>query len=90
MKKLIFIILCFVLLMWFFTVDGQAATYSYYFATTGGGSTCSEGSPCATIADCKTKITAADTNDTVTCYFAQGDTWTYNSKQVSLADPYGM
>ena len=59
--------------------SAQGSTYSYYFSNAGGGTTCSEVSPCATLAVAQAKINAANSDDTVNLYFNKGDTWTENS-----------
>lgn len=75
--------LFYILFVLLFALPGWAATYNYYFATTGGGSTCSEGSPCATLASAQTKANSATSSDTVNLYFAEGDTWSCTTKSLS-------
>ena len=57
----------------------HAATYSYYFSKGGGGSQCSQSSPCSSISQAQAKINSANSGDTVNLKFRRGDTWTFNT-----------
>ena len=71
---------------------GYGATYNYYFSseaggdlTTGGGSTCSEESPCATLSAAQTKITAGTDSDITNLHFDNTDTWTCATESLNTS-----
>ena len=86
-KRLLFSIL---LITFIFVSSIHAATYNYYFANSGGGSTCSINSPCATLKVAQNKINTAGSSDTVNLYFNRGDTWSMNTAAVSKTSIYGL
>lgn len=81
MRKLLYI-LSFLLL----ASPCWGATYDYYFDTSGGGSTCSQVSPCATLAAAQTKANAHSSGDTVNLYFGRGNTWTCDTLALTRGD----
>ena len=68
----------------------HAATYNFYFSTKGGGSTCSEKSPCAKVSDAQTKVNGAGSSDTVNLYFNRGDTWSFNTAAATKTLCFGI
>ncbi len=76
----------------------NAATYNWYFSddaagnaagndTTGDGS---EAKPWKTLSKAQSQIDSVNSGDTVNLYFDRGDTWSYNSAQVSKRVTYGI
>jgi hypothetical protein len=73
-------LLSYILLFTFISiVSVNAATINYYFANSGGGSICSQVSPCANLSDAQTKIDSHSLSDTVNLFFNRGDTWTIST-----------
>ena len=68
----------------------HAATYNYYFSTSGGGSTCSEKSPCAKVSDAQTKVNGAGSSDIVNLYFNRGDIWSFNTAAATKTLCFGI
>ena len=68
----------------------HAATYNFYFSKNGGGSTCSEKSPCANVSDAQTKVNGAGSSDTVNLYFNRGDTWSFNTAAATKTLCFGI
>lgn len=73
--------------------SSYGATYSYYFSTSGGGSTCSEVSPCKYVSSdeygyssgttAQDKFDAHSSPDVVNLYFKRGDTWYFDTAEVA-------
>lgn len=97
MRRLSFFILLFTFIC---VLAIHAATYNYYFSMSGGGSTCSEVSPCKWVSSDQVgytsgttaddKIDAANSDDTVNLYFNRGDTWSFNTDAVTTTRSYGL
>jgi len=83
MKKLIYIlafILCFASYAYSACSLGEGYDDCYYFdSVAGGGTTCSEGSPCATYALMKTKIDTRGVNEEIGIMLKDGSEWSANS-----------
>ena len=79
MKKyfLIFLFcgLFFIMSLTIFSCSTLAATYNYYFSKIGGGTACTEESPCKTLSVAQNKIEFAKSTDIVNLYFKRGDEW---------------
>ena len=80
----------FLFLTIFFINPINAATYKYYFSNSGGGSECSQGSPCASLNDAQKKVDAAGSSDTVYLFFKRGDKWTVQTQYASRTRCYGI
>ena len=68
----------------------HAATYNFYFSTSGGGSTCSEKSPCTKVSDAQAKVNDAGFSDTVNLYFKRGDTWSFDTAAATKTLCFGI
>jgi len=73
-----------------FPLLANAATHNYYFSNAGSGNTCSQGSPCATLAIARTKINDIGSEHIVNLYFNRGDTWSANTSAVNKTICHGL
>jgi len=83
------------LMLLFISSSANAATYSYYFASSGTdtpvtGGCDDSGDPCSTLAHLNTLIDALSVNDEVYAYFNRGDTWLYDTDAVGATAVLGI
>ena len=81
-----------ILLLIFLSTSAWGATYTAYFADDGtddivgtwDDTECTEGDPCNTLTEAQKVVDDLTSDDTVTLYFARGDTWTIDTGQNNI------